>query len=209
MSPVCNHTIQYNTTLLPSVNTMIAQGMFCGAKYTHHTFTPIIKHLITTTAKTKNKTKIQVKSHSQITTWEAHSTVSKKCTSNHPLWIARQELRKILTSDHLSWNDRCLFQFAAVLNSKKKMIRSLQEGRGKLMQPAFVFKYLHSLSSWFLSFGYIYIYIYMYIYEEVEFLKSVRHWMKPAEVILHKKMNSWMNSFCIHPSYINVLMLQC
>ena len=23
--------------------------MFCGAKYTHHTFTPIIKHLITTT----------------------------------------------------------------------------------------------------------------------------------------------------------------
>ena len=22
--------------------------MFCGAKYTHHTFTPIIKHLITT-----------------------------------------------------------------------------------------------------------------------------------------------------------------
>ena len=30
-------------TLLPSVNT-IARGMFCGAKYTHHTFTPIIKH---------------------------------------------------------------------------------------------------------------------------------------------------------------------
>ena len=24
--------------------------MYCGAKYTHHTFTPIIKHLITTTA---------------------------------------------------------------------------------------------------------------------------------------------------------------
>ena len=37
-------------TLLPSVNTLIAWGMFCGAKYTHHTFTPIIKHLITTTA---------------------------------------------------------------------------------------------------------------------------------------------------------------
>ena len=29
---------------------LIAQGMFCGAKYTHHTFTPIIKHLIPTTA---------------------------------------------------------------------------------------------------------------------------------------------------------------
>ena len=43
-------TIQYNITLLPSVNTLIARGMFCGAKYTHHTFTPIIKHLITTTA---------------------------------------------------------------------------------------------------------------------------------------------------------------
>ena len=25
-----------NTTLLPSVNTLIARGMFCGAKYTHH-----------------------------------------------------------------------------------------------------------------------------------------------------------------------------
>ena len=37
-------------TLLPSVNALIARGMFCGAKYTHRTFTPIIKHLITTTA---------------------------------------------------------------------------------------------------------------------------------------------------------------
>ena len=42
--------IQYNVTLLPSVNALIARGMFCGAKYSHHTFTPIIKHLITTTA---------------------------------------------------------------------------------------------------------------------------------------------------------------
>ena len=33
-----------------SVNTLIARGMFCGARYTHHTFTPIVKHLITTTA---------------------------------------------------------------------------------------------------------------------------------------------------------------
>ena len=29
-------TRQYNTTLLPSVNT-IALGIFCGTKYTHHT----------------------------------------------------------------------------------------------------------------------------------------------------------------------------
>ena len=35
---------------MPSVNTLIAQGMFCGAKYTHHTFTPIIIFLFTTTA---------------------------------------------------------------------------------------------------------------------------------------------------------------
>ena len=42
--------LQYNTTLLPSVNTLIARAMFCGAKYTHHTFTPTIKHLITTIA---------------------------------------------------------------------------------------------------------------------------------------------------------------
>ena len=42
--------IRYNITLLPSVNTLIARGMFCGARYTHYTFTPIIKHLITTTA---------------------------------------------------------------------------------------------------------------------------------------------------------------
>ena len=25
-------------------NTLIARGMFCGAKYAHHTYTPIIKH---------------------------------------------------------------------------------------------------------------------------------------------------------------------
>ena len=43
--------IQYNTTLLPSVNTTlllsvntIALGVFCGAKYTPHTSTQIIKH---------------------------------------------------------------------------------------------------------------------------------------------------------------------
>ena len=48
--------ITYNITLLPSVSTLIAQGVFCGAKYTHHTFIPIIKHLITTTnIKNKNK----------------------------------------------------------------------------------------------------------------------------------------------------------
>ena len=41
-----NRHLQYNTTLLPSVNTLIARGMFCSAKYTHHTFTPIIKHLL-------------------------------------------------------------------------------------------------------------------------------------------------------------------
>ena len=34
--------LQYNTTLLPSVNTT-AVGMFRGAKYTHCTFMPIIK----------------------------------------------------------------------------------------------------------------------------------------------------------------------
>ena len=43
-------SLQYNITLLPSVNTLIARGMFCGARYTRHTFTPNIKHLITTTA---------------------------------------------------------------------------------------------------------------------------------------------------------------
>ena len=56
------YAIQYNITLLPSVNTLIARGMFCGAKYTHHTFTPIIKHLITTTAKKKKKKKKKKKS---------------------------------------------------------------------------------------------------------------------------------------------------
>ena len=36
-------SLQYNAALLPGVNTT-AQGMFCGAKYIHHTFMPIIKH---------------------------------------------------------------------------------------------------------------------------------------------------------------------
>ena len=34
-------TMQHSTALLPSVKT-VALGMFCHAKYTHHTFTPII-----------------------------------------------------------------------------------------------------------------------------------------------------------------------
>ena len=37
------HYSVHNTTLLPSVRTT-ALGMFCGAKDTHHTFTPIMKH---------------------------------------------------------------------------------------------------------------------------------------------------------------------
>ena len=51
------YNLQYKITLLPSVNTLIARGMFCGAKYTHHTATPIIKHLITTKALQKRKKK--------------------------------------------------------------------------------------------------------------------------------------------------------
>ena len=43
MGTLDSNTIFYSITLLPSVNTLIAQGMFYGAKYTHHTFTPIIK----------------------------------------------------------------------------------------------------------------------------------------------------------------------
>ena len=39
-----SRVLQYNTTLLPSVKT-VALEMFCGAKYTHHTFTPVMKHL--------------------------------------------------------------------------------------------------------------------------------------------------------------------
>ena len=42
-----NDTIQL---LLPSVNTLMHEEFFCGAKYTNNTFTPVIKHLITTTA---------------------------------------------------------------------------------------------------------------------------------------------------------------
>ena len=49
------YNIQYDITLLPSVNTLIARGMFCGVKYTHHTFTPIVKHLITTANKHPGK----------------------------------------------------------------------------------------------------------------------------------------------------------
>ena len=50
-------TLIYNITLslLPSVSTLIALEMFSGAKYTHYTFTPIIKHLITTANKHPGK----------------------------------------------------------------------------------------------------------------------------------------------------------
>ena len=34
-------SLQYSLTLLPCFNTLIAQGMFCSAKYTHHTFIPV------------------------------------------------------------------------------------------------------------------------------------------------------------------------
>ena len=38
-----NIIIYCNTTVLPNVSTTVL-GMSCGAKYTHHTFMPIIKH---------------------------------------------------------------------------------------------------------------------------------------------------------------------
>ena len=44
-------TFQFNSIYLYCLmSVLIARGMFCGAMYTHHTFTSIIKHLITTTA---------------------------------------------------------------------------------------------------------------------------------------------------------------
>ena len=39
----CQVSIQYIGASLPSVST-IALEMFCGAKHTHYTFTPVIKH---------------------------------------------------------------------------------------------------------------------------------------------------------------------
>ena len=69
-------TMQYNATLLPSVNT-IARGFFCGAKYIHHTFTPIIKHhSITTTAnKHPSKTSFSRGRHGLFQTPPASETV--------------------------------------------------------------------------------------------------------------------------------------
>ena len=52
--------MQCNTPLLTSVNT-VTLGMFCDAKYTHHTVTPIIKQQMMlqqqqqTTANTEEK----------------------------------------------------------------------------------------------------------------------------------------------------------
>ena len=49
-------TLQYNTQYnFIAKCQYTARGMLFGAKYTHHTFTPIIKHLITTTANKNNK----------------------------------------------------------------------------------------------------------------------------------------------------------
>ena len=47
--------LQCNTviTLLPSVSAVVL-GMFCGAKYTHHTFMPVVKHETTTASGKKS-----------------------------------------------------------------------------------------------------------------------------------------------------------
>ena len=71
-------TIRYNITLLPSVNTLTARGMICGAKYTHHTFTPIIKHLITTTANKHSGKKSLIDNNMRKSHW--HQAV--RITSN-------------------------------------------------------------------------------------------------------------------------------
>ena len=62
----CQVSIQYIAASLPSVSTT-ALEMFCGAKHTHYTFTPVIKHHSTgTTANIgvnvtdKKKKKIQL-----------------------------------------------------------------------------------------------------------------------------------------------------
>ena len=49
----------FNATSLPSAN-VTAQGMFCGAKYTHHTFTLIINDKINSTTATET---LEVKFH--------------------------------------------------------------------------------------------------------------------------------------------------
>ena len=66
-------TVQHSTTLWPSVNTT-AQGMFCGAKYTHHTFTPIIKHHYNSKQTSRSRCN---KSHHRMLTHTAGRDVTK------------------------------------------------------------------------------------------------------------------------------------
>ena len=42
---ICFLNLQVSATLLPSVG-VIAQGKFCGAKHTHHTFMPVVKQQV-------------------------------------------------------------------------------------------------------------------------------------------------------------------
>ena len=67
-------TIRYNITLLPSVSTLIARGMFRGAKNTHHTFTAIMKHLITTTANKHPSKKSFIDKNKRKSHWHVHIT---------------------------------------------------------------------------------------------------------------------------------------
>ena len=79
------NTIQYDITLLPSVSTVIARGMFRRAKYTHLTVTLDIKHLITTTAKqnkNKEKTNKQKTTHKKQTKTNKNKQTNKKQTKN-------------------------------------------------------------------------------------------------------------------------------
>ena len=63
---------------MPSVNT-VALGMFCGAKYTHHTFTPIIKHQqITTTANKHPGKKSFINKHMRNPTDFSHQQAQKQ-----------------------------------------------------------------------------------------------------------------------------------
>ena len=78
--------LQYNITLLPSVNTQTARGMFCCAKYTHHTFTPTIKHLNTTTANKHPGTKSFIDKNMRKSHWYevVHITKNEIALSDDP-----------------------------------------------------------------------------------------------------------------------------
>ena len=103
-------TMQYDTALLPSVST-VALGMFCGAKYIHHTFPPVEQTEQLQLEKAQSKGYISAEG-------------DKSCLRNTKYLFIRINSHLCVVSVHYNFTAKCQYSYRRDTVLKKSLYLS-------------------------------------------------------------------------------------